>query len=103
MRESDVEKYLVLKAKKFGGEVRKVKWIGRRNAPDRAVAIKPIGPVLVEVKRPGKRPTRAQAREIMRLRDAGWTATWVNCEADVDQLVKAMATRYYDPILMRDV
>lgn len=39
MRESDIENYLVKRVKALGGEVRKVKWIGRRGAPDRLVML----------------------------------------------------------------
>jgi len=37
MRESDIEAHLVKRVKELGGEVRKVKWIGRNGAPDRLV------------------------------------------------------------------
>ena len=37
MRESLIEKHLVKRVKELGGEVRKVQWVGRRGAPDRAV------------------------------------------------------------------
>ena len=43
MRESEIEKYLVKQVKAAGGEVRKVKWIGRRGAPDR-LAMLPARP-----------------------------------------------------------
>lgn len=39
MRESQIEKYLVERVTALGGEVRKVKWIGRRGAPDRLVML----------------------------------------------------------------
>ena len=39
MRESVIEQYLVDRVKALGGEVRKVKWIGRRGAPDRLVML----------------------------------------------------------------
>lgn len=39
MRESVIEKHLVDAVKALGGEVRKVKWIGRRGAPDRLVML----------------------------------------------------------------
>lgn len=39
MRESLIEAYLVRRVKELGGEVRKVKWIGRRGAPDRVVML----------------------------------------------------------------
>ena len=39
MLESKVEDYLVRRVQEEGGEVRKLKWIGRRNAPDRVVML----------------------------------------------------------------
>lgn len=39
MRESIIEAHLVKRVKEMGGEVRKVKWIGRRGAPDRLVML----------------------------------------------------------------
>lgn len=39
MREASVEKYLVQRVKELGGEVRKVRWVGRSNAPDRLVML----------------------------------------------------------------
>ena len=38
MRESTIEDYLVERVKALGGEVRKVKWIGRHGAPDLPLA-----------------------------------------------------------------
>ena len=72
IRESDIEKYLVAKAKEHGGEVRKVKWIGRRGAPDRLL-MRPyrVGgawtTIWVELKAPGKKPDAHQAREHARM------------------------------------
>jgi hypothetical protein len=37
-RESEIEKYLVARVKQLGGEVRKVKWIGRVGARRRSRA-----------------------------------------------------------------
>lgn len=39
MRERDIEKHLVQRVKALGGEVRKVKWVGRDGAPDRLVML----------------------------------------------------------------
>lgn len=38
-QEAKIEAYLVKQVKALGGEVRKVKWIGRRGAPDRLVML----------------------------------------------------------------
>lgn len=39
MKEITVEEHLVKRVRELGGEVRKVKWIGRRNAPDRLIML----------------------------------------------------------------
>ena len=74
LRESLVEDYLVEQVKKAGGEVRKIKYIGRNGAPDRLVALR--GLHLVELKRPGKDATAGQFREHQRLRKQG-ASVWV--------------------------
>lgn len=80
MRESIIEKYLVDRVKAIGGEVRKVKWIGHRGAPDRVVMLPFLcpayicdeyGTIWVELKAPGEKPEPHQAREHERMRAAG--------------------------------
>lgn len=90
MREADIEKYLVKRVKALGGEVRKVQWVGRRNAPDRLVMLPeerhvgqagviaivcrhPAGALTawVELKAPGKKPRVGQLREHERMRAMG--------------------------------
>jgi Holliday junction resolvase len=70
MRERDIEKALVDRVRKAGGEVRKVAWPGRVGAPDRVVML-PGVLVWVELKRPGKKPTLHQLREHERMRRMG--------------------------------
>lgn len=71
MIERDIEDYLVRRANEIGGEVRKVKWIGRRGAPDRVVML-PGGLLYwVELKRPGQKAEPHQAREHIRMRGMG--------------------------------
>lgn len=83
MRESEVEKHLVQRVKELGGEVRKVKWIGRDGAPDRLVMMP--APTLhsnpewsavtrttwVELKAPGAKAKPHQLREHERMRKMG--------------------------------
>lgn len=78
LKESDIEDYLVTRVKAMGGEVRKIKWIGRKSAPDRVVMLAPrsslVTTIWVELKRSGLRATfpkdaheRAQHREHERM------------------------------------
>jgi hypothetical protein len=70
MRESTIENHLVTQVKALGGEVRKVKWIGRRGAPDRLVMF-PGCAMFVELKAPGEKAKPHQKREHERMRRMG--------------------------------
>ena len=68
--EASIELAAVAWAERRGWLVRKLKWIGRRNAPDRLFA-RAGRVVLIEFKRPDEQPRVTQSREHRRLRDAG--------------------------------
>lgn len=103
--EADIEEYLVKRVRDLGGEIRKVKWIGRRSAPDRRVMIPAefnsrglLGEIArafwVEVKAPGKLATfpadareRAQAREHERMRRCGERVVLVDSFDGVDEVL----------------
>ena len=78
MRESTIEKYLATRVTAAGGEVRKVRWIGRNGAPDRLVML-PDRTLWVELKATGKKPTGAQLREHERMRRMGQQVEGVDC------------------------
>lgn len=100
MRERDIERYLVKRVKELGGEVRKVKWVGRRSAPDRVVFAMPfhfrfigVQCVWVELKPPGGAKTfpknaheRAQLREHNRMRKLGQHVCVIDSYECVDDL-----------------
>jgi hypothetical protein len=95
MRESEIEKYLVKRVKALGGEVRKVKWIGRRGAPDRAVMLparmcEPYWTqrvVWVELKATGKVPEPHQLREHERMRAVSQIVVVIDSIEGVDALL----------------
>ena len=93
MNERDIERYLVKRVREAGGEVRKVKWIGRNGAPDRFVMLldgtgrEPPTSWWVELKAPGKLPTPAQAREHDRMRQCGMKVITIDSLEWVDWLV----------------
>ena len=104
MREKDIEAYLVKSIKALGGEVRKVKWIGRNSAPDRLVMLpvqNGIGTGLwqdttiwVELKNPETILTfpanareRAQAREHTRMRKMGQRVVVIGTLEGVEALL----------------
>lgn len=95
MRESDIEDYLVKKVKEKGGEVRKVKWLGRNGAPDRVVMMEGIHNrlVWVELKTEGlvalfphTPHERQQHREHERMRAMGQRVVVIDSYVGVDEL-----------------
>ena len=107
MKERDIENHLVDRAVQLGGEVRKVKWIGRRGAPDRLVMLPPTKlreffgvadgttTFWVELKAPGKKATfpadaheRQQDREHKRMRAMGQRVEVIDSIIGVEELLK---------------
>ena len=70
MLEATVEGRCVKAAEKAGWLVRKVRWVGRRDAPDR-LFLKGGRTVWVEFKRPGADARAGQKREHERMRAKG--------------------------------
>lgn len=66
-----IETYLKREVEALGGEVRKVRWVGRNNAPDRFVLLPTKNSIWVELKATGKKPTKAQLREHERMQRFG--------------------------------
>lgn len=88
MRESQIEKYLVSEVKKLFGEIRKVKWIGRRYAPDRLVWIPGwTFPKMPELKAPGESLKEGQKREHKRLKKMGIKCCKLDSFMDVDRFL----------------
>ena len=104
LKERDVEKYLVERVKALGGEVRKVKWVGRDGAPDRVVMLphdrrlsgQPAQhlPIWIELKKPGGAAAfpknaheRKQAREHTRMRNMGQRVEVIDDFEGVDEVL----------------
>lgn len=103
-RERDIERRLVERVKQLGGEIRKVKWVGRDGAPDRVVMLpdryypnsydlKPCT-IWVEVKRPGAAATfpanaheRKQAREHVRMARMGQDVAVVDSFERIEEIL----------------
>lgn len=90
--EASVENYLRRRVKETGGRYRKVRWIGRRGAPDQLVWWTWPRAALVECKAEGKHVEKdsQQEREIGRLLGDGWPVFVVNCRADVDAMIETV-------------
>ena len=104
MPERDIRKALKARVEAYGGEVRAVSWLGRRNAPD-VLCLFPSdsrfarrqcrdmweGPkdtpqgstVWIEAKAPSGKPTDAQAREHERLTAAGCKVLVISTLKDI--------------------
>lgn len=86
-RESTIENYLIKKVKALGGHLRKVKWIGRRGAPDRLIMMEGDH-ALIELKRPKKKAEEHQKREHEILRWAGFKVYVLDTMEKIDEVVK---------------
>lgn len=97
MRERDIEKHLVNRVVELGGEVRKVKFIGRRGAPDRLVMLPMTPPrtgwatggcaIWVELKAPGEVAEPHQLREHERMRRMGQRVVVIDSIEGVEALL----------------
>lgn len=87
-REISIESYFVSEVHRAGGVTRKLKWIGRRSAPDRFISFPHTGPILVELKRPGETPRPDQKREHDELRRYGVRVWVISTRPEVDAFVK---------------
>jgi hypothetical protein len=96
--EGEVRKHLRKQTLAHGGEHRKLRWIGRANAPDEFIfwsvpeGHPPIA-AFVECKRPKFAATAAQAREHERMRAAGFRVEVVDTKDLADMLISELTKR----------
>ncbi len=100
-RESTVEAYFCAQVLAAGGMTRKMEWVGRGGAPDRYASLPSVGPVFVELKRPGKDAEAHQAREHGRMHDAGSRVLVLDTHAKVDAFIKEHTAMDDDAIIAR--
>jgi hypothetical protein len=93
--EGKIEAYLKKRVLESGGRIRKLKWIGTRGAPDRLVwwprtpeEDTAVEVHFVEVKAPGKKPTKQQQREHDRLKRDGFYVKVIDSKDAVDVFVE---------------
>lgn len=87
--EGKIESYLRKAVKREGGKVRKIRWIGRRNAPDDLVDFGFPRVALVECKRSADTdPTDAQAREHRLLMADGWAVYVVGSPEQIEKMIE---------------
>lgn len=96
MLERTVEKYLVDRCKEEGIYCRKVASPGRRSVPDRILIYE--GMVLfLELKAPGKKPSRSQEREMEAITKAGVPCDWADSREGVDWILTRFKAEEYHP------
>lgn len=96
MRESKHERYLHRCVAALGGITIKVKYPGRRHAPDRLILFPPHVYFMAEMKATGKKPSRAQQREHKRLEKYGAHVFIPNSILAVDKAIEWMREIYYE-------
>lgn len=85
--EGKIENYLRNQVKKHHGQIRKVRWIGRRGAPDDIIWWPGPRFAFVEVKAPGQKPTKQQLREHDRMIRDGFKVFVVDSFESVDAII----------------
>ena len=96
MRESVVENYLVKRMKAIGGKALKVNSLSMNGLPDR-LCIFPDGQAIwIELKAPGKKPTKLQQKAIKWLRSMGQRAYVIDSRPRVDAMIKIVAEAKYE-------
>ena len=87
--EGRIESYLKQAVKREGGKTRRIRWIGRRNAPDDLVSFGFPRVALVECKKDEDTdPTVAQFREHRLLRADGWPVYVVGSPEQIEAMIK---------------
>lgn len=96
MLERDIEKYLNQQTKARGGRALKLVSPGLAGVPDRIVLL-PVKPEhqeivakylkFVELKQPGKKPTKIQFAVMAMLRALGFEVTWTDSKEGIDEIL----------------
>lgn len=91
MRESEIEKYLVMQVKAKGGLALKFVSPGCTGVPDRLVIL-PGGKMgFLELKAPGAKPKLEQRHRIWQLQELGCIASWADTRERVDEFIAFLA------------
>jgi len=92
VRERDIEQYLVREAGRGGGRAYKWASPGQRGVPDRIVFMPGWErPAFVELKAPGKTPTKLQEKMLRELREYGQHVEVIDSRDGVDRLLRNRA------------
>lgn len=91
MLESSVERRFVELCRRRGWKTYKLAGPGDRGKPDRLVLAQNVA-VFVEIKRPGKEPTKLQNHEMICLMNQGFPAGWGDDAQDLFSWVELAST-----------
>lgn len=93
MRENQIEAYLRDRVKALGGKAYKFVSPGNSGVPDRLVCL-PYGKgVFVELKAPGKTPTKMQELQQNRLKQMGFDVWVIDSKEAVDGFIEEVKRR----------
>lgn len=84
MKETDIETFLIRNVHRRGGFTRKVTYQGRKGAPDRWCFFPGGRLLLIELKRPGEKPSDLQVDEMLKLREHGQYVCWAASKEAVE-------------------
>lgn len=90
MRENTIETYLRDRVKAIGGKAYKFVSPGNDGVPDRLVCLPGGRAVFVELKAPGKKPTRLQILQQNRLSFLGFDVWVIDCREWVEKFITEM-------------
>jgi hypothetical protein len=88
--ERDIERALINRVKMLGGLCEKFTSPGRANVPDRIVTLHDGEVFFVELKAPGKKPTKAQLRDHEKRRELGCDVRVIDSMEAVDAFPKEL-------------
>lgn len=93
--ESKIENYLRRRVAETGGQIRKVRWIGRTGCPDEYAWWSEGRHAWVECKAEGEEVDwrSIQGREVQRMRDAGLPVYVVSSRDEVDAMIAEVLAR----------
>lgn len=85
--EKTIEEYLRVQVKNKGGKAYKFVSPGNAGVPDRMIVLPGVEAFFVELKAPGKKPTRLQEKKIYELEQLGRTVFIADSKESVDQIL----------------
>jgi hypothetical protein len=88
MRESTIEAYLRDQVKELGGRAYKFVSPGNDGVPDRLVCLPGGRAAFVELKAPGKKPTKLQKIQQSKLEELGFLVFTMDSKSDVNAFIQ---------------